>query len=50
MSETRLEDLTSMVEQAATSSGDRYQLLVDLQDALREALSETDGDPSAAGR
>lgn len=50
MSEGRLDELTSMVEQTASTTGDRYQMLVDVHDALREALSETDRDPTAAGR
>ncbi len=45
-----LDDLTEMVEAASTQSGDRYESLVEIHDALRAALDETDGDPSAAGR
>ena len=45
-----LDVLTAMVEQATTAEGDRYPPLVGIHDALRAALSETDGDPSAAGR
>jgi hypothetical protein len=45
-----LDDLTNMVEAASTQSGDRYESLVEIHDALRAALDETDGDPSAAGR
>ncbi len=45
-----LDDLTEMVEAASTQSGDRYESLVEIHDALRAALDETDGAPSAAGR
>jgi hypothetical protein len=45
-----LNNLTQMVEAASTRSDDRYESLVQIHDALRAALDETDGDPSAAGR
>ena len=45
-----LDNLTQMVAAASTRSDDRYESLVQIHDALRAALDETDGDPSAAGR
>jgi len=45
-----IQDVTAMVGQAEQSEGDRYSRLVDIHDALRVALSETDGDASAPGR
>jgi hypothetical protein len=45
-----LDDLTAMVESASTSTGERYSMLVEIHDAIRAALVETDGDPSATGR
>jgi len=45
-----IDEVTGMVEQAEQSEADRYPLLVDIHDALRVALAETDGDASASGR
>lgn len=45
-----IEQLQQMVDEAASDPTDRYPRLVVLHDALREALSETDGDAAAAGR
>ncbi|MCB0902258.1 MAG: hypothetical protein KDB83_09100, partial [Actinobacteria bacterium] len=43
----RLDDL---IDRAESEQGDRYAMLIDIHDALREALAETDGDTAAAGR
>jgi hypothetical protein len=43
----RLDDL---LDRAESEQGDRYPLLIDIHDALREALAETDGDAAATGR
>lgn len=43
----RLEEL---IQRAESEQGDRYQLLSDIHDAVREALAETDGDAAATGR
>ena len=47
---TDIDELTRMVDEASADTGDRYPQLVALHDALREALSETDGDAAATGR
>ncbi len=44
------EEIEQMVDQAEQAEGDRYPLLAGIHDALREALTGTDGDPTAAGR
>lgn len=44
------EKIADMVEQVAQTEGDRYSRLVDIHDALRDALAETDGGPAATGR
>ena len=43
----RLDDL---IDRAESEQGDRYAMLIDIHDALREALADTDGDTAAAGR
>lgn len=43
----RLDDL---IDRAESEQGDRYAMLIDIHDALREALAETDGDTAATGR
>lgn len=44
----RVNEMVGQAEQAEQS--DRYSRLVDIHDALRVALAETDGDASATGR
>lgn len=44
------DDLTALVDEAASAQGDRYDKLVAAHAALREALARTDGDTQAAGR
>lgn len=45
-----LEQLTDMVDEVATQTGERYEQLVRAHDALRDALAETDGGTPTAGR
>lgn len=42
--------LEELIDRAQSQEGDRYPLLLDIHDALRAALAETDGDPTASGR
>lgn len=42
--------IEEMIDSAESLEGDRYPLLLDIHDALRTALAETDGDPAATGR
>ena len=42
--------IEEMIDGAESLEGDRYPLLLDIHDALRTALAETDGDPAATGR
>jgi hypothetical protein len=44
------EPLEELIERAESQPGDRYPLLIEIHDALREALAETDGDAAATGR
>jgi hypothetical protein len=44
----RVNEMVGQVEQA--EQADRYSRLVEIHDALRVALAETDGDASAPGR
>lgn len=45
-----VDELTQLLDQAASTEGDRYPLLVRAHDGLRDALAETDTDATAAGR
>ncbi len=44
------EPLEELIERAESQPDDRYPLLIEIHDALREALAETDGDAAATGR
>ena len=47
----RVNEMVGQAEQAEQAEqADRYSRLVDIHDALRVALAETDGDASATGR
>ncbi len=50
MSTPDLGPLEDKVEAVASDTGDRYEQLVEVHDALRQALAETDSDPAAPGR
>lgn len=42
--------IDELIARAESTEGDRYEVLMDIHDAVREALSETDGDAAATGR